>query len=86
MNNTLFKERMVFRYQWEFRQNITGLVNDQSNETCRKTDIKKIHRHMIRHQTSKNHLVEIHPVANQQSYRHKGYSSVVAFRTGPHIN
>ncbi len=64
MNNTLFKERMVFCQQREFRQYISGLINDQSDKARRKTDIKKVHRNMIRYQASKNHLVEIHPVTN----------------------
>ncbi len=50
MNNTFFKERMIFCHQWIFAQYTAGLVNDQSHKSCSNTKIKKVHRHMIRDQ------------------------------------
>src|SRR6476646_4711366 len=85
MNNTFFKERMISCLQRIFCQYIASLVNDQSHESCSNTKIKEVHGHMIRYQACKYHLVEIQPVTNKQSYRHKGYCGVVAFRGRTHI-
>lgn len=68
MNNTFFKERMIFCYQRILGQYVASLENNQSYEACRDAKIKDIHRNMIRHQATKNHLVEIEPVTKEQSY------------------
>ena len=85
MNNALLKEWMIFCQERIFRQHPAGLINNHPNKPGSYAEVKQTHPHMIRAYASKNHLVKIQPVTKQQSYRHKSYNTVIAFRGRAHI-
>jgi len=77
---------MIFRQKRKPRQNIAGLIDDDSQESSGNPKIKEVHRHMIRKKTRKYHLIEIQPVAKQNQGRHKRHQRPISLGTPAHIN
>ena len=75
---------MIFCIYRKTRQHVSGLVDDQSHESCSNSNIKEVQGHMIRKQTCKNHLVKIQPVTKYQKYGHKSYGRIVTLRAPGH--
>src|ERR1700761_6801664 len=86
VDNTFFQKRMILGQYRKFAENPSRLPHDQSDKSCRDTEVEEVHRHVIGIRSGENHLVEVQPVPEQQKYGHKSYRRIVPLGTPAHKN
>ena len=84
MDNTFFHKRVIFCQERELGQNPSRLPHDQPYKSQRNTEIEQVQRYMIGNRRTKDHLVKIEPVTENQKYGHKSYRGPVPLGAPAH--
>src|ERR1700753_3525726 len=86
VDNTFFKERMVFCQHGELAEYPCGLPHNQPYKAKCDTKIEEVQRYMVGRNvlSGEYHLEKVQPMSEDQKYGHKRYGAIIPFGTSLH--